>query len=144
MSKAPADTYTHPDYSVSPPYCGLEYEYSIDLTTANENAVTQSGKVFSFFYNAAMADYSDTQTITVGGLSAETIYKDISAGAVTQGIDVRSFELSFVDPCITDGFVNVVFSSTTGDQTDDYSNSAKTFQVNYTPSPSWCQPKMVC
>ena len=29
VSKSPADTYTHPNYSVTPSYCGLSYEYDI-------------------------------------------------------------------------------------------------------------------
>lgn len=71
-----------------------------------------------------MADYTDTQVITVKGINGETRYKDISNGSVVQGTAERSFSLSFVDPCITNGFVSVTFSATTGTTTDAYSNSA--------------------
>ena len=116
----------------------MEYEYTIDQTLNFEDAVTRSGKTFSFSYNQAMTNYADTQTINVKGLNSKTRYENISVATVVQGTDERSFDLSFIDPCITNGFVSVTFSATTGDQTDNYSNTAKTFQINYSITPSWC------
>lgn len=74
-----------------------------------------------------MADYTDTQVINVKGINSETRYKDISVGQVVQGTAERDFTLSFVDPCITNGFVDVTFSATTGDSADNYSKAAKEF-----------------
>ena len=109
MSKTPADTYTHPVFTVSPSYCGLVYEYSIGKITGQptESAVTRSDKTFSFSYNKKLTTYTSTQTITVTGKSKPTIYNGISKAAVSQGSAAKSFTLSFVDPCITNGYVKV-------------------------------------
>jgi len=49
-------TYTHPDWTISPSYCPISYDYNIaDITTLpNVKAITRSAKIFSISYATSL------------------------------------------------------------------------------------------
>jgi hypothetical protein len=59
-----AEPYIHPDFTVSPDYCPIVYEYSVSTLVNNgESAITQdptNDKKFSFFYNQDLVPIGDS------------------------------------------------------------------------------------
>ena len=60
--------YTHPEFTVSPAYCPIKYEYNWTKLSNDDSAITQDSaneKKFSFFYDQSLEPLSESQTVTV-------------------------------------------------------------------------------
>ena len=99
-------SYSHPDFNISPDYCTLDYSYEDSgFTDSNEmatTAITQDGETSNFFWDTDKSPLGQTQTVTVTGTS-KTIYNRNNAPKT----DSTSFTLDFADPCIDANFVTI-------------------------------------
>ena len=99
--------YTHPDFSISPDYCPVDYSY--DATTIVDGSDNYATTVFiseekklQFFWDTNKSPLTQTQTVTVTGTST-TIYNRNKAPET----DSSTFTLDFADPCIDANFVTI-------------------------------------
>lgn len=95
LTSSNAPSYTIGDFIVEPAYCDISVEYSISpLVSVKEgapsSAITQTDKVFDFFYNYELEDLTQKQTVKVTATS----------GTLTEQ---ASFDLTFKDPCTISG-----------------------------------------
>ena len=99
-------SYTHPDFSISPDYCPVDYSYENTVFTDDSNmsatAISQDGKTSNFFWDTNKSPLGQTQTVTVIGTS-NSIYNRNNAPET----DSTTFTLDFADPCIDANFVTI-------------------------------------
>ena len=99
-------SYTHPDFNISPDYCPVEYSYEDTGFTDGGNmpatAITQEGKTSKFFWDTDKSPLGQTQTVTITGTST-TIYGRSNAPET----DSTSYILDFADPCIDANFASI-------------------------------------
>jgi hypothetical protein len=100
-------SYTVADFSISPDYCPFTYDVVIQpLNSDGDSAVTHetnSDKTFEFFYNKDLEPLGKSQTVTVTATSTSKHGTNSDSKEL-----VRSFEVTFKNPCIDERFVKIV------------------------------------
>ena len=102
-----AEPYTHPEFTVSPSYCPIKYEYGWTMLANGDSAITQDSvdeKKFTFFYNTSLDPLSESQTVTVT-VSTDSLYPTSTTQKVTK---IQKFTLTFKNPCFDSDFVEIV------------------------------------
>ena len=99
-------SYTHPDFSISPDYCTFDYSYVIQAFNDGGNdlatVIKRDGRTLNFFWDTNKSPLGQTQSVEATGTST-TIYNRNNA----QITDVSAFTLDFADPCIDADFVTI-------------------------------------
>ena len=101
-----APRYTHPDFTVSPSYCPIKYEYDLTMLTNDETAIIQDPidpKTFSFLYYSSLDPLSQSQTVTVN-VNTDSLYPTSTTTKLTKS---QSFTLTFKNPCFNENFVKI-------------------------------------
>ena len=86
MGDDSAASYVHPDFTVTPTFCPVAYEYSVTPLNDNESAIDISGQQFSFFYDESLGDHVGRQTVTVTART-DSIYPTASTESLSGEAD---------------------------------------------------------
>ena len=107
LTDASATPYVHPEFTIDPDYCLLEYSYSQTFLADGDTALVlptpaNNDRTFNFSYSKDLAPLGQTQTVTITATSSS------KHGVVNPTeSDHRTFDLTFKNPCLDTTFVNI-------------------------------------
>ena len=125
---------------MEPDYCPINYTYEDtkfkDSSEMDATAITQDDKTSKFFWDTDKSPLGQTQTVTITGTSY-SIY-----GPSTSPLsDFNTFDLTFVDPCVSTDYVSITEpTQLDGKKTDNFSGNDVVFTYNppVVTAPSVC------
>ena len=121
--------YTHPEFTVDPDFCPVEYAYSetnfVDFFDNEQTAISRSGRDYSIEWDRDLSPVGQTQTATIIA-TTKSIYGPVQGMLMS----MATWDLTFTNSCTDENAVTIIATSQTNPDPDTYSDTPVIFNYN--------------